>query len=167
MREALLAEGVDTSLVRVVDGPNAYAEVRVVDGNRVFGRGDAGVSRFRLGPQDLARAAQADVVHTGECSMVEDQLADLAGSARRLSFDFSERPWDYVEKYARHVQIAVRSCPATGLDAARAEARRLRDFGPEVVAITLGAAGALVHRGRRGGPRAGGRGDRGRHARRR
>src|SRR4051812_45358164 len=86
---ALRSEGVDTARTRVVDGANAFAEVSVVHGNRVFGHGDAGVSRFTVTPDDLALARGADVVHTGECSMVEDQLETLATAARRLSFDFS------------------------------------------------------------------------------
>jgi fructoselysine 6-kinase len=147
VRDALAAEGVDTSLLRVVEGPNAYAEVRVVDGNRVFGHGDAGVSRIRLLPQDLRRAAEADVVHTGECSMIEDQLAELAGAARLLSFDFSERPWEYVQKHAQHAGIAIRSCPGASREAALEQARRLRDLGPSIVAVTLGADGALLLRG--------------------
>ena len=97
---ALEEEGVDTTLTRQVDGPNAYADVRVVDGNRVFGGADVGISRFSLGRDDLTAAAAFDIVHTGECSMVEEQLQDLADAARGLSFDFSERPWDYVQTHA-------------------------------------------------------------------
>ena len=141
---ALEQEGVDTSLTRQVEGPNAYADVRVVNGNRVFGTGDAGVSRFRLEETELAAASSFDVVHTGECSMVEDQLADLAAASQALSFDFSERPWGYVETHARHVSIAIRSLPVGDRDAAEEEAHRIRDLGPSVVAVTMGAAGALV-----------------------
>lgn len=141
---ALRAEGVDTTGVRVVDGPNASAEVRVVDGNRAFGRGDAGVSRFRLDQGDLAAASAAAIVHTGECSMLEDQLPRLRGSARRLSFDFSERPLDYVTAYAPLVDVAVRSCPGATREEAVHAAWHLRSLGPQVVAVTLGAAGAVV-----------------------
>ena len=142
--DALVAEGVGTHLVRVVDGPNAYAEVRVVDGNRVFGHGDPGISRFTLTDRDLAAVAGADITHTGECSMVEDQLADLALAAGRLSFDFSERPWPYVEKYARHAQVAIRSCPGATPEEAAAEAKRLQELGPSFVAVTIGAEGAVL-----------------------
>ena len=142
--DALVAEGVDTRLVRVVDGANAYAEVRVVEGNRVFGHGDPGVSRVTLTQADLAAVAAADITHTGECSMVEDQLADLALAARRLSFDFSERPWPYVEKYARHAQVAIRSCPGATPEEAAEEAKRLQELGPSFVAVTIGAEGAVL-----------------------
>lgn len=146
---ALQQEGVDTALTRVVDGPNAYATVRVVDGNRVFGSSHVGVSRFRLTATDLEALGAYDVVHTGECSMVEDQLADLAEVARLLSYDFSERGWDYIEKHARHADVAIRSMPATDVTTALTEARRLADLGPRVVAVTLGPGGAVVLHGDR------------------
>jgi fructoselysine 6-kinase len=145
--DALVAEGVDTSLLRVVDGPNATAEVWVVDGNRVFGQADIGVSRFRLAPADFAAVAAATIVHTGECSMVEDQLADLAAASPRLSFDFSERPDDYVAEHAPFVDIAVRSLPSVALDEAVQAARRIQALGPGLVAVTMGAGGAVAVQG--------------------
>jgi fructoselysine 6-kinase len=142
--DALVAEGVDTSLLRVVEGPNAYADVRVVDGNRVFDHGDPGVSRFALTPADFAAVAAASIVHTGECSMVEEQLADLSAAAPRLSFDFSERPDDYIAAYAPLVDIAIRSLPCATREDAAAEAHRIQALGPDLVAVTMGAGGAVA-----------------------
>jgi fructoselysine 6-kinase len=145
--DALVAEGVDTSMLRVVDGPNASADVRVVDGNRVFDHGDPGVSRFLLTPADFAAVAAATIVHTGECSMVEAQLADVSAAAPLLSFDFSERPLDYIAEYAPLVDIAIRSLPFATLDEAVEEAWHLRALGPSLVAVTMGAGGAVALRG--------------------
>jgi fructoselysine 6-kinase len=142
--DALVAEGVDASMVKVVDGPNAFANVRVVDGNRVFEHGDPGVSRFVLSAADFAAVAAATIVHTGECSMVEDQLGDLSAAASRLSFDFSERPFDYIAEYAPHVDIAIRSLPLSSVVSGIEEARRIHALGPELVAVTMGAGGAVV-----------------------
>ncbi|WP_433517622.1 PfkB family carbohydrate kinase [Nonomuraea sp. CA-143628] len=144
VRDALAAEGVDLSLLRTVDGPNAFATVRLVAGERRFTGGREGVSRFRLSPADLVRLAAADIVHTGECSFLEGQLDQLAAHARRLSFDFSERPWDYVEEHARHAGIAILSSPSGSRDKALALARRVRALGPATVAVTLGAHGAVL-----------------------
>jgi sugar/nucleoside kinase (ribokinase family) len=141
---ALRAEQVDTTLTRVVQGDNASADVRVVDGNRVFGVGRPGVSRFVLSADDLAAAATFDIVHTGECSSLEDQLPALASAATRLSFDFSERPWDYVAQHAAHVDIAIASSPSGDRGDAEARADAIRALGPDVVAVTLGAAGAVL-----------------------
>ncbi|MCA2220494.1 PfkB family carbohydrate kinase [Nonomuraea aurantiaca] len=144
VRDALAAEGVDLSLLRTVDGPNAFATVRLVVGERKFTGGREGVSRFRLSPEDLVRLAAADIVHTGECSFLEGQLDQLAAHTRRLSFDFSERPWDYVEEHARHAGIAILSSPSGSRDEALALARRVRALGPATVAVTLGAHGAVL-----------------------
>ncbi|MFG1684071.1 PfkB family carbohydrate kinase [Nonomuraea sp. NPDC049269] len=144
VRDALAAEGVDLSLLRTVDGPNAVATVRLVAGERKFTGGREGVSRFRLSPADLVRLAEADIVHTGECSFLEGQLDQLAAHARRLSFDFSERPWEYVEAHARHAGIAILSSPSGSRDEALALARRVRALGPATVAVTLGAHGAVL-----------------------
>lgn len=142
--DALRAEGVDTALTRVVEGPNAAAVVEVVDGNRVFADGDVGVSVFELTPQDLSAAGTYDIVHTGECSHVEPQLADLARSSRCLSFDFSERPWDYVQQYAGSASVAIWSAPDGDLRHAQRLAEQLRELGPETAVVTLGAGGAMV-----------------------
>jgi sugar/nucleoside kinase (ribokinase family) len=135
---------VDTSLTRVVEGPNAAAMVQVVDGNRVFAGGDVGVSVFQLSAEDLVAAQRFDVVHTGECSHIEGQLEELARSSSRLSFDFSERPWDYVQQYAPSASIAIWSAPDGDLPRATRQVEQLRALGPETAVVTLGAAGALV-----------------------
>jgi fructoselysine 6-kinase len=141
---SLRDEGVDTTRTRVVEGPNAHAVVHIVDGNRVFAKGDLGVSVFELDHEDFAAAASVDVVHTGECSYVEDQVPELARCAKQLSFDFSERQWSYIVSLAPYVDIAIRSAPAADRRAALDEARRLHELGPRTVAVTLGAGGAVI-----------------------
>lgn len=143
VRRALTDEGVDTGLLRVATGPNAYALVRVVDGNRVFGSGDVGVSRFSVAAPDLAAVTGADVVHTGECSMLESDLGRIADAARLLSFDFSERPWDYVAEHAPRVQVAILSGATIQEDPVDL-VTRVAKLGPTVVAVTQGAAGATL-----------------------
>ena len=142
--QALRAEGVDTTLTRIVNGSNASADVYVQDGNRVFGQGRPGVSRFTLSPEDLVAAGAYDVVHTGECSHTEAQRPTLSTSVRQLSSAFSERPWDYVREHAPYVDIAIASCPSGDRDDAVARAEELRSLGPRTVAVTLGAAGAVL-----------------------
>lgn len=141
---ALTREDVDTTRMRIVQGPNAIAVVDVVDGNRVFSGGHIGVSVFELSREDFNTASTYDIVHTGECSNIEAQLGKLSTSSRRLSFDFSERPWDYVEQYAPSASIAIWSAPSGDLAQAQQQAERLRALGPETAVVTLGAEGALV-----------------------
>jgi sugar/nucleoside kinase (ribokinase family) len=143
LRRALTDEGVDTSLTRLRSGPNAYAIVRLVAGNRIFEKGHVGVSRFTITDEELSAVSRADLVHTGECSMVEDDLSRLASAARVLSFDFSERPWDYIARYAPHASIATLSASAEEEPAALA--RRVAALGPGTVVVTQGALGATMN----------------------
>jgi fructoselysine 6-kinase len=144
LHRALGTEGVDLGLVRIADGANARAVVRIIEGNRVFESGELGVSQFRVGPADLAAAAQAAVVHTGECSMTEPDLPALARASRLLSFDFSERPWDYVTEIAGHVDIAILSRPEGDEAEAVETARQVRELGPSRVVVSRGAQGAML-----------------------
>lgn len=144
VRRALLEENVDCARLRVIPGPNAYAVVHVIDGNRVFGEGDVGVSRFVLDEADLELARSAAIVHTGDCSSMETQLPALAAASRRLSFDFAEKPWPYIRDHAAYADIAVISRPGYSPQDALTLARQLQKLGPHVVAVTLGATGAVV-----------------------
>ena len=144
----LRAEGVDTSRGRVVDGPNAYADVTVVEGDRVFGGSDIGVSRFWLDADDLAWAATFDLVHTGDCSMLENQVADLAAAAP-VAFDFSiHREPAYLDSILPHLAVACYSASDLGEEAARDLLARSVARGPRLALATRGTADALLHDGR-------------------
>ena len=85
---SLVGEGVDTSRVTVARGPNAWADVDLVEGDRRFLGSDKGVSVFRLSAAHLAEVAAFDAVHTAYTALLEDQLFDLCTHARRVSYDF-------------------------------------------------------------------------------
>ncbi len=145
---ALRAEAIDLSHARVLPGPNAYAEVEVVDGNRVFVGGFKGVSDFHLEPADLEYLRGFDLVHVSESSFLEDQLADIAAVAP-LSFDFSERPPSYCEPILPHAAIAEFSL--SHLDEREAEEWLVHahGLGPRLVLATRGGAGAILYDGER------------------
>ncbi|MDO5738784.1 MAG: PfkB family carbohydrate kinase [Ornithinimicrobium sp.] len=142
VRNALRDEGVDILRTRVIEGPNARAVVHVVDGNRVFGDGSVGVSRFVPAPADLELIAGADLVHTGDCSMMEEHLGTLREHAQWLSFDFSEQPWDYIAEHAPLVDIALCSLPSG--DSVEHRARAVAGLGPQIVVVTQGPSGASL-----------------------
>ena len=149
VRAGLLAEGVEIERVRVADGPNAWADVTVIHGERVFVGGDPTISRFRLDAADLAYAATFDLVHTGDCSALESQVADLAAAAP-LSFDFSvHRERDLLEPILPHLTVACFSAS----DADEVEVMDLLSDavarGPRLALATRGTAPALLFDGRR------------------
>lgn len=144
---AIRAEGIDASRLRIVPGPNAAAEVALVDGNREFVGSDPGVSKFRLSADDLAAIAQYDLIHSSESSYLEDQIALLAGSAP-LSFDFSiRRDPAYIEPLLPFVHIASFSLSDLDDRDALAWIDRVHAAGPKYVLATRGAHDALLSDG--------------------
>lgn len=145
----LHAEGIDTSRVRVLPGPNAFADVSLVDGDRVFVGSGVGVSRFVLSPDDLAWAGTFDLAHTGDCSMLEDQVAELA-RVTLVSFDFSVmRDPAYVEPLLPHVAIACFSAADLTEEATLDLLATAVAKGPRLAFATRGAAPVILHDGQR------------------
>jgi fructoselysine 6-kinase len=142
-------EQIDTSNVRVMHGPNAHADVGLVDGNREFLGGDPGVSIFELSDSDLRYLESADVIHSSESSYLEDQLDRLAGVAP-LSFDFSiRRDEAYLDSILPFVTIAEFSLADMGDDDTLAWIEQVHRAGPRLVLATRGPSDALLSDGRR------------------
>jgi len=107
------------------------------------------VSRFVLDEAALASAATFDLVHTGDCSMIEDQVAALAGRAP-VSFDFSvHREPAYAEPLLPHVTIACFSASDLDDEATMDFLAGVVRRGPRLVLATRGTAPALLYDGRR------------------
>jgi fructoselysine 6-kinase len=158
LRAALAAEGVDMSRVReVAGGETARARIAHEDGDRRFLGARPGVrGRYALDATDLAFAAAQDLVHTSCNSDLDGEIARVAGAARILSYDYSEK-WTEARVAATlgHVDIAFLSAP--GRDDAACAAllahvagapRAAGRPGPPRIAIaTRGAAGAMARAG--------------------
>lgn len=146
---AMRAEGIETSRVRVVHGPNATADVALIDGNREFLGSDPGVSKFRLTPEDLAYLSTFDLIHSSESSYLEDQLDRLAGAAQ-LSFDFSvRREESYLAPILPHVAIAEFSLSDLDDADTRDWLEAIHARGPRIVLATRGSGDAMVFDGHR------------------
>jgi sugar/nucleoside kinase (ribokinase family) len=144
-----MKEDVESRRVRIVQGHNAYADVDVVGGERVFVGSFDGVSPFQLDESDLAYAATFDIVHTGDTGFLYNQVPDIAAGTP-VSFDFSDRRGpDYTDPVLPFVSIAWFS--ASDLDDEQAEelVRRTQPLGPRLVIATRGAAGAIAFDGSR------------------
>jgi fructoselysine 6-kinase len=146
MRRVLRAEGVDRTRLRTVRGPTAYAVVRHLAGDRIFGPNDKGVSLFEPTAADLAFVSRFDLAHSSYCSGLETALPGLA-SVVPVSFDFDDRTDGYAEELLPHVRVATFS-------AAHLTARDCEDVvrwaaarGPAFVFATRGPAGAVCFDG--------------------
>jgi len=87
---SLQHEGVNTEYITVGEGPNAYAEVALVDRDRVFTGSDRGVSYFELNADQLYAIANYDVAHTAYSGPFAESVAELA-AVTRVSYDFGGR----------------------------------------------------------------------------
>lgn len=149
IRSSLQAEGVDLKHLRVQQGPNAFATVHMDDdgNNRTWGLCEKGVSMFRLDNADLEYLRGFDLIHTGETSRLDTQLAEIRQRVP-ISFDFSNRDLDYAAGVLPYVKVAAFSRS----DASEAEIAHVLDIahsaGVNLVTITQGARGATVsHKG--------------------
>lgn len=145
--DALRQEGVDTARCRIRPGPNARAFIGHDGQDRRFLRSERGV-RGEWGAfdaEDRAYIAGFDLVHSSIYSELGDALAVVRGTARRLSYDFSERWTD--ENLAATlpaVDIAFLSYPSASDAECRTLLERCIGSGAGMVVATRGAKGALA-----------------------
>jgi fructoselysine 6-kinase len=143
---SLVAEGVDVSRVRRIDGPNPWSRIRHDGADRVFDGSNPGVrGRYGLTPDDDAFIAAHDIVHTSVHSDLDTEIERIRRTARMVSYDYSEH-WQRpgVAATMRHVDIAFLSSPR-GEDADCVELMRwCAGQGARIVVATRGARGACV-----------------------
>jgi fructoselysine 6-kinase len=141
---ALQEEGVDVSHVRVIDGPTAYADVVLVDGDRQFIGSFDGVSRFDPDAADLAFLQGSDLVHSSTYSGLDSWVAAVEGQLP-ISFDFSDRiDPAYVRTLAPQVMYALFSGSQLTAEAAEDLARWTVSLGAKVALVTRGVHGGIA-----------------------
>lgn len=144
IRDAFLAEDVDTSQLRFLPGQTAYCVIATEEGERVFVGANLGVSIIAPSPADLDWMAAADAVHTGRSSHVNAWIEHFA-SLTRVSYDFATiRDENRIADIAPHCFLAGFSGGDLGRDEALALAGMALKHGAEWVVITRGEEGALL-----------------------
>lgn len=147
LQRVLRQEDVDISLSRSVPGPNAYATVRHIDGERVFGESVAvNAHEIILDNDTLAGLARFDLLHTGADSGLEDELERLA-AVRPMSYDFSDHSDDYARPLLPHVRVAAFSRPHSTDQEVEDLACLAHDAGVEWVLITRAELGGTISHG--------------------
>lgn len=148
MKSVLAQLGIDLSRSLVKDGPNAYASVTVVDGERVFlpEECSATISHgISLSREDLDYISGFDVIHTSIYSDIEDQLPALLETGVPISYDFSEIGCrDYFESIYPYVTYAFFSAADMSRKSIEDFIRHVSRQGPRYVMATRGSAGALL-----------------------
>lgn len=138
---ALAQEGVGTDLVTIAAGPNAYAEIELIDGDRTFVHSDRGVAMFAPHEAHFAAMEAYDVVHTAYSGPLIPHLHRMA-ERTKVSCDFGVRyTWDAVEGALPALYLAAFS-------AGERSDSEAKQFAQDAVAA--GARHAVVTRGERG-----------------
>lgn len=144
IRDALVAEGVETSLLRFLPGQTAYCVIATEGGERVFVGANLGVSIIAPSPADLGWMRMADAVHTGRSSHVDSWLANFA-SLTRVSYDLATiRDEGRIAAIAPHCYLAGFSGGDLDREEALALASMTLRHGADRVVITRGDRGALL-----------------------
>jgi fructoselysine 6-kinase len=146
---ALNEEGIDISHCRLIEGQNAYCEVTLQDGDRVFGDYSEGVcGQIALNDDDFQFISSFDLVHTSVYSFISPFLKQLKSISKTLSFDFSQE-WDRktLAETLPFVDIALISNPVQDIDQNKELAGYASSFGPDIVLVTSGEKGALLYDG--------------------
>jgi fructoselysine 6-kinase len=146
---ALSEEGVDVTRMRRMAGENAFCDIRLVDGERVFGDYSGGmVDQLVLDKDDFEFLSRFDLVHTSVYSFLDETLAEIKACAKYLSYDFSNE-WDkaLLAKVLPLVDFALISHTVGDI---RKNAELLQwavAQGTKLVLVTSGDQGAAVYDG--------------------
>lgn len=144
IRRSLIDLGVDVSLLRVLPGRTAFCVISNQQGERVFLGANLGVSIIAPAPEDLARMAEVDAVHTGRSSHLDAWLPRIA-QLTRLSYDFATaHEADRIAGVAPYCYLASFSGSDLSPEQAGALARQARAAGAQHVLVTRGEQGALL-----------------------
>lgn len=147
--DSLHEEGIDTSHVRVVEGSNSISRVKLVDGERVFGKSDHGVAELiALEPEDYAFIKLHDAVHSSIYSHIENALPEISRAAKQVSFDFSSHASEeYLQQCSPFVDTAFVSIAENPDRQIEEFVKWLYELGPSLVIATRGPLGAIAFDG--------------------
>lgn len=144
LKRCLESEGVSTKLTEVAQGHNAYAEVEIVDKDRVFVGSDRSVQAFDLSAGQLEAMADYDAVHTAYTGSLRSDIPDMARRTK-VSFDFGSRfTPEEASKLAEHLFLGSFSTSHLSWDGSRDLVESMLACGAQNVIATRGGEGAFL-----------------------
>lgn len=138
---------------RQYDGENGYAEVTLIDGDRVFlGSNKGGIAKEHpvvLDADDMEYVKQFSHIHTSNNSYFDSQLPKLAEAGLSVSYDFSGQWTDLerVKRVAPYVKYAFLSCGSIPVEEAKEICRTIYKAGCPMVIATRGSYGSILYDG--------------------
>jgi len=139
-------EEVDISHISVIEGSNAFSEVKEVNGKSKIIKVDKGVYKnFTLDEKDLEFIGNFDLLHTTFYSYTEKYLPKFKEKDLRVSFDFSFcRDKSYLKKTVPYVDLAFFSGEGENKEKLKELMVFIYNLGVDYVIFTLGEEGVLA-----------------------
>lgn len=144
--DALRAKDVDVSHVKVLEGATAVTHVQRIDGERVFGDDDPGVTaQLRLAEEDIDFIAGHDLAVTGLWGYTEPFLPLLKSRGIPIAYDASDHPdLPQCGKGMKCADYVFFSDDAADEETLRVQMRHIAAMGPKVVIAMRGNLGSLA-----------------------
>lgn len=151
IQEELTKIGIDLSRCVQLEGENGYAQVNLVDGDRVFVGGNGGGISTKYPPvldaADLDYLKDYSLIHSGCYASVEPELPKLRQLDALVAFDFSEeskfRMDDYLQKVCPFIDFALFSGGRLTDAEIETLVNRVNGHGVNHILITRGSQGPL------------------------
>lgn len=148
LKQALVAEGVDTRYLTQVPGPTAVAYVRLDGAERTFIGADRGVRlQLRVTPEIDAYLADFDLIHTTLDGLVDTAVPGWHSAGRRVSYDFSHRARPEQIALLPYLYVAFFSGQKIGRRDGPAALQSLYQPDGPVIVMTFGVDGSLAFDG--------------------
>lgn len=152
--EKVLTElNVDTSRCRHAEGENGFARVSLVDGDRVFLKGNqGGVQKEHpivLSEDDMTYVKSFDIVHTSCYSYnMENEIVRIKEAGISVSYDFSNHFDEaLMEKVCPHVDFNCFSCSHLNDQEIKELLLHAHSLGGGMALGTAGSRGAILYDG--------------------
>ncbi|OIK15689.1 fructoselysine 6-kinase [Bacillus sp. MUM 116] len=150
--ETLRTLEVDLSHCRYHEGENGYAQVDLVDGERVFiGGNGGGVQKEHpiiLTDEDLEYIKTFEIAHSSIYSNMVEELQKLKAAGVMVSFDFSaDYNYEILEITCKHVDVSLLSCGQLKEEEVEELLKRVHGLGSSLAIGTLGSRGSIVYDG--------------------
>lgn len=146
--------GLDTSRCKVYEGETGYAEVDLIDGDRVFvGSNKGGISKekpLRFSSEDINYLRKFDLIHTSCYSFIEEEMHKLRKIGNLISFDFSNKTEEsYIKNICKDVDFSLFSASHLNLEQTYELLEKAHCYGSSLVLASRGVEGQLFYDGKK------------------
>jgi sugar/nucleoside kinase (ribokinase family) len=152
IKKTLRGLNVEISHCRQHPGENAFAAVDLVEGDRVFIGGNAGVQKDHpiiLTDDDLEYIKTFEIAHSSIYSGMAAELHKLKETGILVSFDFSNEYNEHIlESVCKHVDVSLLSCGQLEMTEIESLLKRVNSYGSKLSIGTMGSRGSMVYDGK-------------------